>query len=65
MSNPDHVVIENKSFVCLHCNARYTPTFPIPVNMYTAMVKSFLSDHRRCKPIDLQKRFDGNDFQSF
>lgn len=62
----DHVVIQGQEFVCLHCGRRYAPTLPSPINMYAAMVRSFLKDHKACKPLtDLHKRFDSDDFHSF
>lgn len=63
--NTNHVVLQGSDFVCQNCGSRYTPALPAPINVATAMMNAFVKDHANCKPADLQKRFDNNDFQTF
>lgn len=48
--NTDHVVIDTKTaeFWCRHCDARYKPAMPAPVDMFADMCDGFLKMHRAC-----------------
>lgn len=46
----DHVIIIAKTgtFKCLHCEAEYTPTYPVPMSMLAAMIDEFEKSHKVC-----------------
>ena len=49
----DHVVTRANqngtcTFVCLHCHDSYTPAMPIPVYLFSALAKAFVSNHKKC-----------------
>lgn len=40
--------------MCLHCGEFYVPALPVALNVFSATVKAFAANHRRCrKPADL------------
>ncbi|MEW6485770.1 MAG: hypothetical protein AB1423_14350 [Pseudomonadota bacterium] len=53
--NTDYVVVDTKDgggFHCEHCNARYKPKYPIPLNLFVAISKQFVKDHADCVKTD-------------
>jgi hypothetical protein len=50
--NVDHVIINAGAggrFDCLHCGESYSPTYPVPVDLLSSMMKSWAGTHNRCK----------------
>lgn len=46
-----HVVIDaNKggAFVCTHCDAEESPSYPVRLDVFTAHGKAFTREHARC-----------------
>jgi hypothetical protein len=48
--NTDHVVLLDGVFACEHCGARYRMNVPCPVNVFTAAMQAYVSDHANCEP---------------
>lgn len=55
-----HVVFNMKKQVmeCLHCKQSYPMSFPVPMGLFSDMMKSWQKSHRRC-----EKPKDDNDAQ--
>jgi len=56
----DHIIYNIKKQVmeCLHCKQSYPVSFPVPMGLFSDMMKSWQKSHRRCK-----KTKDDNDAQ--
>jgi len=55
MRKGDHVVISNEQgghlLRCLHCDDTYLVNLPINLDMFLAMMKVYVRNHRRCKRV--------------
>lgn len=49
-TKPSHTVWKVDALVCLHCGERYAPAFPIPISLWSALLKAFMREHRDCEP---------------
>ena len=52
-NNSDHVVTRANgdgscTLVCQHCHDSYKPAMPIPVYIFLAITKAFVSKHKGC-----------------
>ncbi len=46
-----HIKIKDSgTFVCEHCGQIYTPALPCPLDMWLAMSRQFIRDHKACPP---------------
>lgn len=47
--NTNHVVLEKDLCKCLNCGRFYCINMPVPLSIFSAIVKEFLKMHRDCK----------------
>ncbi len=62
-SRTPHCVVGENSLRCTHCGEEVKLPMPISINMFTAMSKAFIKDHKSCKPT--QKGAERMDFTTF
>jgi hypothetical protein len=58
--SPSHCVINSKvdggRFDCLHCGTTYLPALPCAIDMYLAMMQSFIKSHKDCELLTENRR---------
>lgn len=45
----DHVVMQGKGAICLHCGMTLTIPVPIEIPVFCAMADAFVKCHKNCK----------------